>query len=196
MNAALVAVVAVLVGATCLLAAGPEQVRDRDKVQDRIEILTMWKMIEALDLDQATAGKILEIRHKFLSQRKALQKDLSEDFKALRKQLNDSSKPADDQELSRLLQDIHGKRKQLQGLRDQLYEDVSKVLTVRQRAQLVLFFKDFHKELRSMLQSPPPGAVPEKGMKQPRSGPPLPEKGMKIPPDLPRLQRNWDANGD
>ncbi len=180
--AALIAVGVILVGTTSIFAAGPEQKWDRDKVQDRIETLTMWKLIEALDLDQPTADKLLQVRHKFLSQRKSLQKGLSEDFQALRKQLSDSSKPADEQELSRLLQDIREKRKELQGLRDQLFDEVSNVLTVRQRAQLVLFFKDFHKELRSMLKAPPPGAAPEKGVGRPRGGPGATDKRMGLPP--------------
>ena len=180
--AALIAVGVILVGATSLFAAGPELRRDRDKVQDRIETLTMWKLIEALDLDQPTADKLLEIRHKFLSQRKSLQKGLSEDFQALRKQLSDSSKPADEKELARLLEDIREKRKELQGLREQQYEDVSKVLTVRQRAQLVLFFKDFRKELRSLLRPPKPRvACPRKAWDRPRGGLGSPDKGMGLP---------------
>lgn len=179
---ALVAVAVILVGITSVFAAGPEPKWNRDKLQDRIETLTMWRLIEALDLDQPTADKLLAVRYKFLSQRKTLQKGLSEDFRALRKQLSDSSKPADEQELARLLQDIRDKRKELQGLRDQLFDEVSKVLTVRQRAQLVLFFKDFHKELRSMFQSPPPGPAPEKGVERPRGGPGLTDKRMGLPP--------------
>ena len=41
--AALIAVGMLLVGASSLFATDPEQKRDRDKVQDRIETLTMWK---------------------------------------------------------------------------------------------------------------------------------------------------------
>lgn len=180
--AALIAVGVLLVGATSLFAADPEQKRDRDKVQDRIETLTMWRLIEALDLDQPTADKLLEIRHKFRSQRKSLQKGLSEDFQALKKQLSDSSKPADEKELGRLLEDVREKRKELQRLREQQYEDVSKVLTVRQRAQLVLFFKDFRKELGSLLRPPQvPDGMPEKGMGQLPGNLGSPDKGMRFP---------------
>jgi Spy/CpxP family protein refolding chaperone len=223
--AALIAVGMLLVGASSLFATDPEQRRDRDKVQDRIETLTMWKLIEALDLDQPTADKLLEIRHRFLVQRKSLDKGLTEDFQAIRKQLSDSSKTADEKELGRLLADIREKRKELQRLREQQYEDVSKVLTVRQRAQLVLFFKDFRQELRSLLRPPPaPGGVPEKGMGPPPGGlgspnkgmgrprgtagrgekasrpsdltPGPPEKGMKTAPDPPVPPRHWEEGED
>lgn len=223
--AALIAVGMVLIGASSLFATDPEQKRDRDKVQDRIETLTMWKLIEALDLDQPTADKLLEIRHRFLAQRKSLQKGLSQDFQAIRKQLSDSSKTVDEKELGRLLADVREKRKELQGLREQQYEDVSKVLTVRQRAQLVLFFRDFRQELRSLLRPPPaPGGVPEKGMgpppgdlgspnkgmglprgaakrgekaiRPPGLTPGPPEKGMKAAPDPPVPPRHWDVGED
>lgn len=188
--AALIAVGVLLLGATSLFAADPEQKRDRDKVQDRIETLTMWRLIEALDLDQPTADKLLETRHKFLAQRKSLQKGLSEDFRAIRKQLNDSSKTADETELGRLLADVREKRQGLQRLREQQYDDVSKILTVRQRAQLVLFFKDFRHELRSLLRPPQsPGGVPEKGMGEPPAGSGLPNKGM-------GLRRGATGRGD
>ena len=223
--AALIAVGVLLVGASSLFATDPEQKRDRDKVQDRIETLTMWKAIEALDLDQPTADKLLEIRHNFLAQRKSLQKGLSQDFQAIRKQLSDSSKTADEKELGRLLADVREKRQELQRLREQQYEDVSKVLTIRQRAQLVLFFKDFRKELRSLLRPPQaPGGVPEKGMGPPPGGlgspnkgmglprgaakrgekasrppgltPGPPEEGMKAAPDPPVPPRHWDVGED
>jgi Spy/CpxP family protein refolding chaperone len=173
----------ILAGSTTRFAAGSEFKGYSDKVQNRIETLAMWRLIETLDLDQPTADKLLGIRHKFLIQRKSLQKGLSEDFQALRKQLSEPSKPADDQELTRLLQDIHEKRKGLQALREQQYDAVSKVLTVRQRAQLVLFFKDFHRELRSFLRiPPPPGSGPEKGMERPRAGMGPLNKKMAPPP--------------
>ncbi len=180
--AAFIAAGAILVAATTLFSREPEVMKDKDKAQDRMEILTMWKMIEALDLDQATADKILAIRHKFLSQRKLLRKDLSEDFRALRKQLNHTPKSSDDEELARILHDIRSKREQLEGLRFQQYDDVSKVLTVRQRARLVLFFRDFHKQLHSLLHpSRCPSGTPEKDMgPTPKSAQP-PEKGA-MPP--------------
>ena len=209
--AALIAVGVLLVGASSLFATDSEQKRDKDKVQDRIETLTMWKLIEALDLDQPTANKLLEIRHKFVSQRKSLQKGLSEDFQALRRQLSDASKPADENELGRLLEDVREKRKELQGLREQQYEDVSKVLTVRQRAQLVLFFKEFRKSYgpcsgrhkrrvacpRKAWDSTAGAAGPgEKAGRPPRLAPGPPEKGMKAAPDPPVPPRHWDEGED
>ena len=51
-----------------------ERERKNGKFEERLELLTMWKMMEALNLDKPTAEKIMEIRHKFVGQRKALQR--------------------------------------------------------------------------------------------------------------------------
>jgi Spy/CpxP family protein refolding chaperone len=180
----LFAVGIILAGSSSRFAVGSEFKGYGDKAQDRIETLAMWRLIETLDLDQPTADKLLAIRHKFLIERKSLKEGIAEDFQGLRKQLSDSSKPADEQELTRLLKDIHDKRRELQALRGQQYKDVSKVLTVRQQAQLVLFFKDFHKELRSLLRLPPPpgGMMPDRGMERPRGGMGPPNRRMGLPP--------------
>jgi Spy/CpxP family protein refolding chaperone len=149
---AAVLVALILVGAGGLSYAEPPGKPDKgDRAQERIEIITMWKMMEALDLDKATADKILEIRHKFLAKRKELHAGLTQDMKALKQRLPQTTAP-DDKELARLLADIRDKRKKLMDLRDQQYEEVSKVLTIRQQAELVIFLKDLRRELQPVLR--------------------------------------------
>jgi hypothetical protein len=175
----LVAVAAV--GLALFAATGlvyPQQTRnkDKDKVMDRLEVLTVWKMMEALDLDKGTANKIMEVRSKFLGDRKALQKGLNEDFQRLRQLLQEPPKAADDSELARLVQDVRDKRKKLSQLHDAQYEAVSKLLSVRQQAELILFLKDFRKEIHAILNAPPgPPQEPGKGGRfRPPTGPPPP----------------------
>src|SRR4030042_3815808 len=75
-----------------------ERDRQNGKFEERIELLTMWKMMEALNLDKPTAEKIMEIRHKFVGQRKALELEIREEFRTLRKLLReDSSKTVNDE---------------------------------------------------------------------------------------------------
>jgi|GEM_PF-271110 len=134
---------------------GADPPKDRDKFHDRIETLTMWRMMDALDLDRGTADKIFEIRHKFLAQRKELRASLNDDIDNLKKILANPPKATDDKELSQLIAGIREKRKKLQALQDEQYTEVSKVLTVRQQAQLILFFKEFLHELRGMMRERP-----------------------------------------
>ena len=134
------------------IAVGLERERTDAKVEERLELLTMWKMMEALNLDKPTAEKIMAIRHKFVDQRKALQREIGDDFRTLRQLLRDTAGTTSDDELTKVLTRIRDKRLRIKGLFDEQYSEVSKILTVRQRAELVLFLKDFHKEIRSILR--------------------------------------------
>ena len=141
------------------IAVGLERERRDAKFEERLELLTMWKMMEALNLDKPTAEKIMEIRHKFVDQKKALQREIDDDFRTLRQLLGDTAGTTSDDELAKVLTRIRDKRLRIKGLFDEQYKEVSKVLTVRQRAELVLFLKDFHKEIRSILR---PSGFPNK----------------------------------
>jgi Spy/CpxP family protein refolding chaperone len=155
--------------------------RDPGKSQERLEFLTMWKIMEALDLDKATGDKIWEIRKKSLVERKALQSSLYEDFRNLKRILKDTPRGQEnDKELTDILASIREKRRRLQALGENLYDELSKVLTVRQRAELVVFLKDFRKEMREMLRplGPPGGPSPASPHFNPRMEPP----GGGLPP--------------
>ncbi len=123
----------------------------RDKRQERIETLTMWKMMEALDLDKATADKVFAIRRKYLRKRSELREAVNRDFERLKHLLRESSQVPSDDDLRSLVNGIHENRKKLRELWEKQYVEVSKVLTVRQQAELVLFLKHFRKELLQML---------------------------------------------
>lgn len=172
----------------CLWAEPP----DPNKVQERVEFLTMWKMMEALDLDKSTAEKILELRKKFLSQRKTVLSSLHDNFRILQKILKDSPRGKEDtKELTSLLTQIRDSRKKLEALDDELYEQISQVLTVRQQAELILFLRDFRKELRGLMPPPLPPPPPHFGPGP--GGPPPPfDPGMGpsfdqgLGPDFPR----------
>jgi Spy/CpxP family protein refolding chaperone len=124
---------------------------DREKIQERIETLTMWKMMNALNLDKQTSEKILQIRSDFLKRRKELRSSLGDDFRQLRRMLKESKGDQDTSQLAELLKRIRDKRRELSTLWDTQYEQVSKVLSVRKQAELVLFFKDLHREMRSLV---------------------------------------------
>lgn len=125
----------------------------REKFRDRIETLTMWRMMQALDLNDETAEKILEVRRKFLSRRKELRKSLAEDFKNLRNSLKDTQDKENDKQLAATIENIRSKRKELRSLWERQFDDVAKILPVRKQAELVIFMKDFRKEIRSMIRS-------------------------------------------
>jgi len=173
----------------------------RDKREERMEILTMWRMMQELDLDKELADRIFSIRKEFLVKRKELRKELSRDFDKLRKSLEAGPGIADDKELKSLLDGIRQKRKKLQSLWEKQYEEVSKILSVRQQAKLMLFLKDFRRELRMIRRTlrdrrsqrfrgrtrgefGPPGQ--RFGLEQGREGPPGPPPAFREDSRMPR----------
>lgn len=201
--AAMVLTLVTVIGSAIGVCAGGEE--RRDKRQERIETLTMWKMMEALDLDKATADKIFQIRQRYLSERKELRKAVRRDFQRLRYLLRESSERPRDEELERLLTSIRNNRKDLRELWEKQYNEVAKVLTVRQQAELVLFLKEFRNELRLMLGRghrreglPPPPQGP--GMPPPvgsrfRGGPNAPQAPPPPPPHPQTSDRPWNESG-
>jgi hypothetical protein len=163
--------------------------KDRAKFQDRVEWMTMWKLMEALDLDKPTADKVYEIRRQFLGKKKELIKEIGAEIESLRQQLQDPSDQVADDQLAEKIRGIREKRKRLEALMDEQFVELSKILSVRQQAKLVLFIRDFREELRSLFRKPKPGGrhPSERGLgpTPPPEGPPLqlgPSSGH--PPDL------------
>jgi hypothetical protein len=176
----------ILVGVALVAAAGfsyaepPAKLEKSEKVQEALEIITMWKMMGALNLDKATADKILQIRHEFLAKRKAFHQSLAQDIKALKQRLSKTTAP-DDKELAQLIADVRNKRKKLMGFWNQQYDQVSKLLTIRQQAELVIFLKENHRELRAILhpercigEMPPRRNHEPHRIVQPHDAPPIP----------------------
>jgi Spy/CpxP family protein refolding chaperone len=165
----------ILIGCGILICAAAQVRAESDldghhKMRERLELLTMWKMMEVLDLDKPTREKLFEIRQKFLNERKSVQKTLHEDFRKLKQRLSENP-PDDDRMLADTLRDIRESRKKLQHLREEQYEEVSGMLTVKQRAKLVLFLKEFQKEMSGLIPPPHPGQqIP--GEKTPSQLPP------------------------
>jgi len=147
-----------------------EPIRQPDRSDERLEVLTTWRMMEALNMDKPTAEKIMAVRHKSVMERKTLQKKIAQDFQKVRELLREDSSRVTDDALAGLLQDIRDNRVKIQGLFDEYYNEVSKLLSIRQQAELMLFLKDFHNEIRAGLRSAnPPGLQYDKNMTPPPS---------------------------
>jgi len=170
----------------CLVIEGGQAVfsqeppAQRGKFQDRIEWMTMWKLMESLELDKPTADKIYEIRRKYLDQKKELVKEINAGVESLKQALQRDPSKVNEALLTEMISSVREKRRKLEGLLDEQFGELATVLSVRQQAKLVVFMKDFQEELRAMFRPPGPGGPPP----PPRGegfGPPLPPAG---PPPL------------
>lgn len=148
---------------------GPPQ--NFEKALEHFEMLTMWRMMDALDLDKAKGEKIYAIRRKFTAEKKAIMKELGQQMETLRARLQEDTPNLDEKELTRIIKSIREKRRRLESLRDRQYDEISNILSVVQQAQLLIFMKDFQDEIRAFIRRPmmpPPGPPP------PLGGPPPP----------------------
>ncbi|MFZ5868223.1 MAG: Spy/CpxP family protein refolding chaperone [Thermodesulfobacteriota bacterium] len=163
------------------------------KAQERLEILQMWKMMEALDLDKKTADKIFEIRARFLADQKNLRQAVSQDTRKLRGLLKKPAGEASDKEIEDLLNRIRTTRGQLKDLWERQYDEVSKLLTIRQQARLILFFKDFYKSVAGFMRPPPPqhGMQPGAGQEMRPARPPRPPRPGDVGEDRPGPDDDW-----
>lgn len=174
-------VVSAVLLVACLALAGMQPLhaqdkpRDRGKFQERIEWMTMWKLMEALELDKATADKVYAIRRKYLDLKKKLIQEINDGVASVKSDLQQEPEQISDSKLAEKIADIRIKRRKLEGLLDEQFEDLSKVLSVRQQAKLVVFMKDFQDELRTMFHGPgphhpgpPPPHRPGEGFGPPR----------------------------
>lgn len=167
-------------------ARGPGE--NREKMQERIELLRKMEIMEKLNLDTETAEKIFQIRRKYLAERKKCLQELRRDFEKLKNLLADKSGSVTDEELKSVLENIWENRKKLRSRWEDQYDRVSEILTVRQQAELILFLKEFRKSIRSLFRGrdhrPPPGP-PRMGQGRPggRFGPEehFPPHGIKSP---------------
>ena len=124
-----------------------------EKFHDRVETLTMWRMMQALDLDTETSEKILQVRREFLSRRKELRKTLDRSYGDLRKYLDETPSEASDQKLAQTMQKIRKARTQLRTLWELQFDATAKVLPVRKQAELAVFMRDFRREIRAVLHA-------------------------------------------
>ena len=125
---------------------------NRQKMQERIELLRKLQMMEKLNLDTETAEKIFEIRRKFLNERNKNRQELHQDFQKLRQLLSENPSEVNNKELKDVVEGIRQKRKKLRSGWEGQYDEVSKILTVRQQAELILFLKEFNQSIRALFR--------------------------------------------
>lgn len=145
-------VLAYLIALPALPANADERDRFREKLHDRIETLTMWRMMQALDLDNDTSEKILQVRGKFLAQRKVLQKALHQSYADLKNYLKEEQSKENEKKLEETIKSIRKTRQDLRVVWEQQFDEISKVLPIRKQAELVIFMKDFRNEIKAMLR--------------------------------------------
>lgn len=132
-----------------------EKERLREQIIDKLRAERMWKLTEALKLDEATAAKLFPLLAKFDDQERALGKERGPIVRELRDAL-DAPTP-DNNRLNGLVEHLMGIRARRQALEAEKLAAVRKVLTAAQMGKLMLLApkidEGFRERIREAVQA-------------------------------------------
>ncbi len=152
-----------------------------------IETIKIWKMTEALNLDEDQAAKLFPK----LAQLEASRREFHRQQAALRDQLAEllQQQPLRDREVKARLERLERAEMRFRGREQRIKEALRSILSVEQQARLALFEDRFETEMRRAIQHLrqrhrrlPPG--PAQGMEAPgpKDPPPIPMES-ELPPE-------------
>jgi Spy/CpxP family protein refolding chaperone len=123
---------------------------DRDKMMDRVRMMRMYALTEALELDEATAAKLFP----YLRQGDQAIERLHEEKRTFKKQLRDmaQSETYDDQVITKLIRGISELDIAIAKERSTQLQGLSKVLSSEQRVKFLLVRSRFEGEVREMMR--------------------------------------------
>ncbi|MEE2659097.1 MAG: hypothetical protein VX733_11370 [Candidatus Latescibacterota bacterium] len=113
-----------------------------------LELLRMWRLVDELQLDEAQARKVFPVMSRLRREIKELRKNrlgLERELAA------DLESGADDSRLEAQIERVRVAGRAIRDCRSRIHGELDAVLTLRQRAQLLLFEDTFRSELREIV---------------------------------------------
>ena len=153
---------------------------DRDEFAKRIELVRMWKLTEALDLDEETASRFFPILNKYESKMKQHYKKKREAEHRISEAVRERTFP-EKKEILALINQIFDQDREINELRRKEVEEISHVLTNEQLVKFIHFHSEFKKRIRKMIRDIKGGKGrgrfhgPEAGGQEPPPVPDVPE---------------------
>jgi hypothetical protein len=118
----------------------------RERVRERVKAMRMWKLTQALDLDDTLASRLFPLLNKYDKKRMKAERKIREETTALREAL----KTENEARLQSILERVEGRHKALQQLKDEEMAELKNILTTEQRARFILFQAEFQRDLRKI----------------------------------------------
>src|SRR5437660_9624140 len=108
----------------------------RKEVRERINMMRMWRLTEALSLDEATAQRFFPLLHRYDEKLLPLHRQQGDLTMRLRAEV-DSGRP-DPARVGKTIDELLALRKQVAALEEERIREVRKILSPAQQAKLVL----------------------------------------------------------
>jgi len=144
----------VLFTAAALAQQGPPP--NREEIAKRIELIRMWKLTEALDLDEEAAARFFPVLNEHESKIREVADTKRGIERELRKALN-SETVSPKEDLIDLMQQIVNLDQTINELKLKEVEAVSKVLSQEQLVTFIRFNLEFQRRIRKMIHEMKPG---------------------------------------
>ena len=122
----------------------------RAKVRERVRTMRTAKLIEMLDLDEATAAKLFPVLNRFDDQLEPLMRDTGEARREMRAQI-ESGKP-DVAKLNKLIDRSIANREKTQKIENDRIREVRKVLTPVQMAKIVVVLPEVDRFVQNQIR--------------------------------------------
>ena len=134
--------------------------KDKEQVEKRVELIRMWKLTEALSLDEEKGAKLFPLINTYEKKKKELRKEEFRTMRSLRETLAES-KP-DEKALKEVLDKLEKGRRELGALKEKEFEKLKKLLTTEELARFIVFQIDFHREIMELIGASKQDGEPHK----------------------------------
>ncbi|HKA92114.1 MAG TPA: hypothetical protein VKE22_30830 [Haliangiales bacterium] len=152
-----IGILGTLVALAAPAAAKPGDLRDR--VREKIKVLRVTRLVEALDLDERTAMRLMPLVNKTYDDIGEVARDAGEARRTLRRLLDAGSNDA--VLINGLVDRLVADKLKIDELENNLFREVRKVLGPAQVGRLVLVLPEINREIQQQIRraagtEPPP----------------------------------------
>ncbi|MCD6595309.1 hypothetical protein J7L68_06520 [bacterium] len=140
-----------LFGITETVSAQPMFPDDKPshKMMERIETLKMWKLTEALDLNEDQTTKLFPAIKQFQKKQDSLQEKMAKNIEQLENAIDND---ADSLEIADIIGEINDARDTQCRNEADFYGKLQGILTIDQQAKYILFEIDFRKKMMNLIR--------------------------------------------
>lgn len=121
----------------------------REEIRKKIEAVRVWRMTEALKLDEKTAAKFIPVISSIEHRRAELMREQMDAMRDLRQGV--ASQRPDEKRLKAVIDKIELNHREMMKLREKEMEAAKDYLTIEQQARFLVFLHEFQRDMRRMI---------------------------------------------
>jgi len=127
----------------------PPSKEKREEVRKKVEAIRIYRLTEALKLDEKTSAQLASLLGTIDLQRRELMNQNMDAMKELRSSLK--APHPNESKLKPLLERLEKNHREMAELKEKELRGLKDILTVEQRARYVVFQREFTREMRGMI---------------------------------------------